>query len=85
MVFKITKPVIVFGDHTRVLKYIDFDFVVGADGVKIIQPISKLNPRYLYYFLTLNIPKSTGYARHYKLLKKLSINSEDFSCLKSKA
>ena len=35
---KIEKPVIIFGDHTQVLKYIDFDFVLGADGVKILKP-----------------------------------------------
>ena len=32
-VFKVSKPVVIFGDHTRVLKYVDFDFVLGADGV----------------------------------------------------
>jgi type I restriction enzyme, S subunit len=73
-VFKIEKPIIIFGDHTQVLKYIDFDFIIGADGTKILQPIEKLNSKYFYYYLTLNMPASTGYARHYKLLKKLVIN-----------
>jgi type I restriction enzyme S subunit len=30
-----TLPVIIFGDHTRVFKFVDFPFVVGADGVKV--------------------------------------------------
>ena len=28
-------PVIIFGDHTRIFKFIDFPFIIGADGVKI--------------------------------------------------
>ena len=73
MLFHIDKPVIIFGDHTRVLKYIDFDFVVGADGVKIISPKENLNAKFLLYFLTwYNIP-NLGYSRHYTLLKELDI------------
>lgn len=49
-VFHIDSPVIIFGDHTRVLKYVDFDFVVGADGVKIISPQKELNAKFLLYY-----------------------------------
>ncbi len=64
------KPVVIFGDHSRVLKYIDFEFVVGADGVKIIEPKEDINTKFLYYYLHwLNIP-SLGYARHFKLVKE---------------
>lgn len=73
-VYKIDKPVIIFGDHTRVLKYIDFDFVVGADGTKIIKTKPNIIPKYFYYFLFSANIKSLGYSRHYKLLKKLKIN-----------
>ncbi len=63
-------PVVIFGDHSRVLKYIDFEFVVGADGVKIIQPNDSLNAKFLYHFLKwYNVP-SLGYSRHFKLLKE---------------
>ncbi|MDQ7082658.1 MAG: hypothetical protein Q9N34_06680 [Aquificota bacterium] len=31
-------PVIIFGDHTRIWKFVDFPFVCGADGTKIIIP-----------------------------------------------
>ena len=31
-------PVIVFGDHTCTLKYVDFPFAVGADGTQLIRP-----------------------------------------------
>ena len=72
-IFKVAKPIVVFGDHTLALKYIDFDFIVGADGVKILQPVEQINPKYFYYVLKALMPKTTGYARHYKLLKKLDI------------
>ena len=69
----ITHPVIVFGDHTRVLKYIDFDFVIGADGVKVLSPKVFLSPKFLFYYLKwFNVP-SLGYSRHYKLLKEMSV------------
>ena len=71
--YKVENPVIVFGDHTRVLKHIDFDFIVGADGVKILIPIEDIDSKFFYYYLTwYNIP-SLGYSRHYKLLKELVI------------
>lgn len=64
-----TSPVVIFGDHSRVLKYIDFEFVVGADGVKILQPINELKAKFLYHYLRwYNIP-SLGYSRHFKLIK----------------
>lgn len=72
-VFRITKPIVIFGDHTRVLKYIDFNFVLGADGVKILQPIDDIRAKFLYYYLKwFNVP-SLGYSRHYKLLKECSV------------
>jgi type I restriction enzyme S subunit len=49
--FKVDKPVVVFGDHTQVIKYIDFDFVLGADGVKILKPKQDIDSKYFYYFL----------------------------------
>lgn len=71
--FKIKKPLVIFGDHTRVFKYIDFDFVLGADGVKILQPADNLNPKFFYYMLKSLQIKELGYSRHYKLLKDLRI------------
>ena len=67
-VIRIKEPLLLFGDHTREVKLIDFDFIVGADGVKVLQPVSLYTP---YYFLALQwIPlKSRGYGRHFKLLK----------------
>jgi len=72
--FKVTTPVIIFGDHTQVLKYIDFDFVLGADGVKILQPQKFLYPKFFYYYLQSVDLKTLGYARHYRLLKELQLS-----------
>ncbi|MBT7623209.1 MAG: hypothetical protein HN595_01640 [Flavobacteriaceae bacterium] len=74
LIFKINSPIIIFGDHTRKLKYIDFNFVLGADGAKIIKPKSDINVKFFFYYLTLMMPKNIGYARHYKLLKKIKFN-----------
>ena len=72
-VFHITKPVVIFGDHSRHLKYVDFDFVIGADGVKILSPVDDINAKYFYYYLKwLDIP-SLGYSRHFKSLKEKTV------------
>ena len=72
-VFKVSSPVVIFGDHTRILKYVDFDFVLGADGVKILQPIKGLDAKFFKLYLeSCKIP-SLGYSRHYKLLKELQV------------
>lgn len=63
------KPVVVFGDHTMVVKYIDFDFVVGADGVKILEPKDFLLPKFFFYWVSSVKIKSRGYARHYRYLR----------------
>lgn len=64
-------PYIVFGDHTRCFKYIDFPFVLGADGTKVLKPNPDLfDAKFFYYaLLALNIP-SRGYNRHFTLLKE---------------
>jgi type I restriction enzyme M protein len=71
-------PVVVFGDHTRIVKYIDFKFVVGADGTKILKPKKEIiNPRYFYYMLKSLPIKNLGYSRHFKELKRFSIPEID--------
>ena len=76
-VFRVETPLVVFGDHTKVLKYVDFDFVLGADGVKLLPPKEFLVPKFFYYQLQTAQLDSLGYARHYKLLKELQINYPD--------
>lgn len=71
--FKVESPITIFGDHTQVLKYVDFDFVLGADGVKILKPKKNIDPKYFYYFLQSVNLGSLGYARHYRLLKEIKV------------
>lgn len=73
-VFITGKPIIVFGDHTQVLKFIDFDFVLGADGVKLLRPKKFLDPKFFYYALKSVNLKKLGYARHFRLLKEVEVN-----------
>lgn len=62
-------PIIVFGDHTCCLKYIDFPFAIGADGTQILRPVDGIDTRYLYYALHTADLEQFGYQRHFKLLK----------------
>ena len=71
--FRVDKPVVIFGDHTQVLKFVVFDFVLGADGVKILKPKEKIDPKYFYFFLQNIDLGSLGYARHYRLLKEINV------------
>ena len=71
-------PVIIFGDHTRAIKYVDEPFFLGADGVKVLRSKDEnANYKYLYYALkNVEIP-NTGYNRHFKWLKKVQIEYPD--------
>lgn len=66
-------PVVVFGDHTCCLKYVDFDFVVGADGTKVLQPSSGISAKFLYYALRSQPVQQSGYARHFKRLRETDV------------
>ena len=72
-VCKAKPPVIVFGDHTRAIKYVDFEFAMGADGTKVLVPKVESDTKYLYHALNaIEIP-SAGYSRHFKFLKETQI------------
>lgn len=75
-------PYIVFGDHTRILKLINFDFARGADGTQIVLSKNSKMPQHLFYFSLMNIDLSNyHYARHYKYLKdsEIIIPTEDIA------
>jgi len=66
-------PVVVFGDHTRCLKFIDFPFCMGADGIKVLRPKVDADVKYLFHFLRqLHLPDG-GYDRHFKYLKRSEV------------
>lgn len=65
-------PAIIFGDHTRNIKYIDSPFFLGADGTKVLKsPLKNVNYKYLYYLLKNASIPDTGYNRHFKWVKEL--------------
>ena len=69
-------PVIVFGDHTRAVKYVDFPFGAGADGIKVLEPAEGIYPKFLYYatqYLVLRL-EDRGYARHYQYIEKKELD-----------
>lgn len=66
-------PVILFGDHTKVVKYVDTPFALGADGVKVLEPQPGFLPKYLYWKLKDSKLPDAGYSRHFKFLKEISI------------
>ena len=67
-------PAVLFGDHSRVVKYINQPFYIGADGVKIIHPKEEdLLPEFLYYDLLYHNIPNTGYNRHFKYVKMLRL------------
>ena len=67
-------PVIVFGDHTRILKYIQFPFAKGADGTQLIISNNENMPQALLYSSLVAVDLSNyHYARHFKYLKAENI------------
>jgi len=70
---KTVGPLIVFGDHTRALKYIDFPFAMGADGVKVLRVRDGFDPKYVYHYLRFREVPSVGYSRHFKFLREIPI------------
>jgi type I restriction enzyme S subunit len=73
-IIKTNEPRIIFGDHTRILKLINFDFARGADGTQIILSNSNRMPQHLFFHTLSKIDLSNyGYARHFKFLKETQI------------
>ena len=67
-------PAIIFGDHTRVIKYIDTPFFLGADGVKVLKSkLRDVDYKYLFYCLQNAKIPNTGYNRHFKWLKEIEV------------
>ena len=72
-------PLIAFGDHTKTVKYIENPFAIGADGVVLLSAQNVIEPRYLYFWLRQVQIQNLGYARHFSLLKKYSIQLPNYA------
>lgn len=72
-------PLVIFGDHTRIFKFVDFEFALGAEGTKPLVAADGFDPRYLYHALcNLDVP-SRGYNRHYTVLSEMRIGKPEVS------
>ena len=68
------QPHVVFGDHTRAIKLVNFSYARGADGTQILVSKDVRMPGYLMYQAVSDIDLSSyGYARHFKFLKESKI------------
>lgn len=68
-----SKPLVIFGDHTCVVKLAEKPFAQGADGIKILETSEGLDPNYLFHIMRLKPLDSVGYRRHFSLLKQMDI------------
>lgn len=67
-------PLIIFGDHTCVFKFVDFPFFRGADGTQILKFNKEFNMKFAFYVLkTIKITNQDKYERHFKYLKEMQI------------
>lgn len=64
-------PVIVFGDHTRVIKLVLNPFVIGADGAKVLVPKSGVAATFLAWLLRMSPLPDLGYSRHMREVRRL--------------
>ena len=62
---------VIFGDHTRVVKFINFDYARGADGTQVLISNNENISNILFYHMIKDFDLSNyGYARHFKFLKE---------------
>ena len=66
-------PLIVFGDHTRAFKFIDFPFARGADGTQLLKPKLSIDPLFFFYACRAIELPARGYNRHFSILKEKEI------------
>ena len=67
------KPLVIFGDHTCTVKLIKRPFAQGADGIKILNTRTCIDPQFLYHVLRVNNLQQDGYRRHFATLKEYEI------------
>lgn len=73
LLFQGELPIILFGDHTCVFKYVDFPFVAGADGTKLLSVSEGFNAKFVFYYFRSLGMQSLSYRRHFKLLQEVDI------------
>ena len=64
---------ILFGDHSEIIKYVNFEFIQGADGLKILRTKNQIKAKYIYYCFNNFYKKENGYKRHWSNAKRTLI------------
>ena len=64
---------ILFGDHSEIIKYVNFEFIQGADGLKILRTKNQIKVKYIYYCFNNFYKKENGYKRHWSNAKRTLI------------
>ena len=77
LAYKGDLPAIIFGDHTRIFKFVDHPFVLGADGVRVLASKGDFDPLFAYWHCQMLDISSAGYSRHFKFLKEKSFICPD--------
>ena len=64
-------PIIVYGDHTTNVKFVDFNFILGGDGTKLLTVKNQRHLKFLYFALDNYNITPEGYKRHFSILKEI--------------
>ena len=64
---------ILFGDHTRTVKWWEGSFVQGADGLVPLQVKVPGNPKFYYYAMKNLAITNRGYNRHWSVVKDMKL------------
>ena len=64
---------VIFGDHSEHIKFIDFAFVQGADGLKILVAKECILPKFLYYSFLNFYCRENNYKRHWSRAKETKL------------
>lgn len=67
-------PLVVFGDHTRIFKFLEMPFARGADGTQLLRPKSGIDPLFFFYACRAIEMPSRGYNRHFTILKSKELS-----------
>lgn len=64
---------IIFGDHSEHIKFVDFEFIQGADGLKILKAKPEVDAKFLYYAFKNFYQREQSYKRHWTKAKETKI------------
>jgi type I restriction enzyme S subunit len=64
-------PIIVYGDHTTNIKFVDFNFILGGDGTKLLTAKNQRHLKFLYFALDNYNITPEGYKRYFSILKEI--------------